>query len=91
MTETIDHQRVIWHSRRGMLELDLVLEPFVKQQYPSLSPQQQSDYRHLLESQDQDLYDWFLQKKVPDTLRLQSIVQMVLDYQRSRDLSQLIE
>ena len=32
--EKIDHNRAIWHSRRGMLELDLVLEPFVKLRYP---------------------------------------------------------
>lgn len=91
MTDNSDYQRVIWHSRRGMLELDLVLEPFVKQHYPSLSPDEQADYRHLLESQDQDLYDWFLQKRTPESPRLQSIVQCVLDYQKSRDLRQLIE
>ena len=29
-------QRIRWHSRRGMLELDLILVPFAEQHFESL-------------------------------------------------------
>ena len=89
-SDEIEYQRVIWHSRRGMLELDLVLEPFVKKQYPLLDDGQQAAYRALLDCQDQELYDWFLGKSAPATLQLQQIVRVVLEYQAGRDLTELI-
>ena len=52
-----EHNRVIWHSRRGMLELDIVLERFVKQHYLSLDADQRHLYRRLLTCEDQQLYD----------------------------------
>ena len=30
MFDDVEYQRIYWHSRRGMLELDLVLMPFVE-------------------------------------------------------------
>lgn len=70
-----------------MLELDLVLEPFVRQRYPELSTQQQALYRRLLECQDQELFDWFLKKReVPDT-ELRDMIRLILDYQLGRDLT----
>lgn len=84
----VEYQRIIWHSRRGMLELDLVLEPFVRQRYLALSDSEQADYRALLDCQDQELFDWFLQKARPETEQLCSIVDKVLEHQRARDLSE---
>ena len=85
-SDRVAHNRVIWHSRRGMLELDLILEPFAKNCYPSLSGGEQQDYVRLLASEDQDLFDWFLKKKPVDNPALVGIVEIVLRYQASRDL-----
>jgi len=86
----LEYNRVIWHSRRGMVELDLVLEPFIKQAYLLLSEADQLAYRELLDCEDQELFDWFL-KKSPVDAKHQATVDMILDYQASRDLGQLIE
>ena len=86
-----EYNRVIWHSRRGMLELDLVLEPFVKQAYLLLDEETQAEYRELLNCQDQELFDWFLKKAKPSSDRFQVMVDKVLAFQASRDLSQLVE
>ena len=32
----MEKNRLIWASRRGMLELDLMLQPFVEQHYDQL-------------------------------------------------------
>jgi len=49
--------KIRWHCRRGMLELDLVLERFNQRYLPGLDPEQLDRYRELLEFQDNDLLD----------------------------------
>ena len=74
-----DVNRVYWHSRRGMLELDLILMPFVEKHYPQLTKDQQQAYVQLLACEDQDLFGWFLQHKQPEDPLLCTMVQFILD------------
>lgn len=73
-----EYNRLCWHSRRGMLELDLVLGPFVKNHYPGLSPGDKERYRRLLECEDQDLFSWFLGRAIPEDEELAAIVEQIL-------------
>ena len=82
MQNSSEYNRVCWASRRGMLELDLVLEPFVKEAYPTLSEADQRRYRDLLECEDQDMYRWFLGRVRPDDPELASIVDAILAFAR---------
>ncbi len=82
--ERAEYNRVIWHSRRGMLELDLVLEPFVKNHYLKLDEEGQALYRRLLLCEDQDLFNWFLKKAVASDVDLAAMVEMILQYSRSQ-------
>ena len=77
-----EHNRVIWHSRRGMLELDIVLETFVKQHYLSLDADQRQLYRRLLACEDQQLYDWFLKKQPAADPELAAMIELILAYNR---------
>ncbi len=36
MADETELKRLYWHSRRGMLELDVLLVPFVQEVYPGL-------------------------------------------------------
>lgn len=85
MDSRSEYNRVCWHSRRGMLELDLVLEPFVQQRYLALSEENQGLYRRLLECEDQDLYSYFLGSVRPPDDELAEIVDIVLGFARSPD------
>ena len=67
-----------WASRRGMLELDLVLMPFAEHCYANLSAQDQQRYHLLLAQEDQDLFAWFLGRQQPSDPDLQVIVDLVL-------------
>ncbi len=49
--------RVRWSCRRGLLELDLVLERFVKDHYERLSQREKDVLRELLKLPDNDLLD----------------------------------
>ena len=63
----IELKKMWWHSRRGMLELDLLLLPFVTDKLAELDDSQQKIYQRLLEQEDQDLFSWLIEKEVaPD-------------------------
>jgi antitoxin CptB len=49
--------RVRWSCRRGLLELDLVLERFVTDHYERLSQREKDVLRELLKLPDNDLLD----------------------------------
>ncbi|MCW8127548.1 succinate dehydrogenase assembly factor 2 [Microbulbifer halophilus] len=75
----MDRNRLFWGSRRGMLELDLVLLPFLENVYETLEPEDQRRYQKLLEEQDQDLFAWFLRRTDPEDPELKRIVQIIRD------------
>lgn len=73
-----DYKRLVWHSRRGMLELDLLLVPFVKEAYPQLSGEDRARYRNLIDCEDNDLFAWFMQRSRPEDPDLARIVDLIL-------------
>ncbi|MEM8498800.1 MAG: succinate dehydrogenase assembly factor 2 [Pseudomonadota bacterium] len=83
MASDADARRVYWHSRRGMLELDLILVPFVEQQYSDLSEADQQAYRSLLECEDTDIYAWMMQRSEPKEESLRPIVQRIVHHAKS--------
>lgn len=76
-TEQTQKNKLFWGSRRGMLELDLVLLPFAETVFPALDPEDQQRYWRLLEEQDQDLFAWFLRRSDPEDEDLLKIVNIV--------------
>jgi len=78
--------RIYWASRRGMLELDLVLMPYAKDRYPQLSQAERAAHQQLLDCEDTDLFSWFMQKDVPEDALLADVVAKVLDFARTRTL-----
>lgn len=59
MPDHVD-SRLRWRCRRGMLELDILLNQFIDQQYCLLDNQQKNVFDQLLEYPDQLLFDLFL-------------------------------
>ncbi|MGN0921824.1 MAG: succinate dehydrogenase assembly factor 2 [Cellvibrio sp.] len=73
----MDKNRLIWASRRGMLELDLILLPFLDNVYETLSQEDKERYWKLLDEQDQDLFAWFLRRENPADDNLLRIVEII--------------
>ena len=67
----------IWHSKRGMLELDLLLEPFARQKLPYLSCKQQQAYVTLLKREDPELFAWLINQTFPADQQLKEIVELI--------------
>ena len=79
MVEDVELNRLYWHSRRGMLELDVLLVPFVREVYPHLSQADRDCYRNLLECEDQDMFGWFMERSESEDPELLRMVRMFLD------------
>ncbi|MEZ5538830.1 MAG: succinate dehydrogenase assembly factor 2 [Pseudomonadales bacterium] len=77
MTSEHNFQRVRWHSRRGLLELDLVLVPFADQYFQTLSAADQDAYVKLLTMEDQDLLAWMLGHAKPAESDIAHIINLI--------------
>lgn len=60
-----------------MLELDLILLPFLDQIYPELDEDDQRRYQNLLNCEDQDMFAWFLRREDPEDPELLKIVRII--------------
>jgi antitoxin CptB len=72
--------RMRWAARRGMLELDLMLEPFVTARYGDLDDTDRYRFQQLLLCEDQDLFTWMLQREQPADEELAAIVRKILEF-----------
>ena len=75
----MNKNRLLWASRRGMLELDLILTPFVENVYYTLSADDQLRFEVLLECEDQTLFMWFMQRENPDNPDMDRIIKIIMD------------
>ena len=75
----MNKNRLLWASRRGMLELDLILTPFVENVYDTLSKDDQLRFEVLLECEDQTLFMWFMQRENPDNPDMDRIIKIIMD------------
>jgi antitoxin CptB len=66
-----------WNCRRGMLELDLLLLPFLEKVFPALSSQDQQLFEDLLACTDQDLYTWLIGHQQPTDRKFVELIQRV--------------
>lgn len=60
-----DLDRIRWQCRRGMLELDLVLNRFVEQDLAGLDPGQLQVFKALLAEADTHLLAWVMGQAEP--------------------------
>jgi len=81
-SESVECARVYWHSRRGMLELDLVLMPFAENVYPTLDEEDRRCYRALLECEDADMFAWLVHGVEAADPDIDRIIRRIRDHGR---------
>ncbi len=69
--------KLIWNCRRGMLELDLVLNKFITLGIDDLTPEEFSAMELLLSHCDPDLYAWLMCNEVPEDTEIAAIVNTI--------------
>ncbi|MCU7555736.1 succinate dehydrogenase assembly factor 2 [Alteromonas sp. ASW11-19] len=70
--------RLRWACRRGMLELDVLLLPFVNEAFEDLTYPQQETFERLLTCDDPDLYAWFMGHQKTDDPELAEMVDIII-------------
>ncbi len=69
--------RLRWQCRRGMLELDVLLEAFLEQCYSDLPPRMQRHFIQLLEFPDPIIHAWCIGGEKPDDEEFAELVSSI--------------
>ena len=77
MTSAEQHRRVIWHSRRGMLELDKLLIPFATGVFLSLTENEQDAYVRFIAHEDTVLFHWLINHGEPQNPEFQAVIKQI--------------
>ena len=80
-----DVERLRWQCRRGMLELDYLLEEFLDEQFPSFTPGEQAEFVRLLGEADQDLQRWLVLGITPADAGFAGLIEKLLDGRQAPD------
>lgn len=71
-------RRLRWQCRRGMLELDHLLNRFLDLGYGDLTVPERQTFLILLAEPDPRLSDWFMARAVPPDPALRALVQRIV-------------
>ena len=85
--QTLNHKEwdsLRWQCRRGMLELDGILLPFVEEDLPSLAAGLQHDFVRLLQASDLELFRWLLRGAAPADPALVHLLEVILACHQAR-------
>ncbi|WP_147692514.1 succinate dehydrogenase assembly factor 2 [Vogesella mureinivorans] len=72
--DPVEIKRIRWRSRRGLLELDIVLERFLANGFDQLTMAELAAYRKCLELGDNDFLDYVNGKAEVDDPELAHII-----------------
>lgn len=78
MDELLEARKIKWKCRRGMLELDILLERFYKNQFQILTAEEKKIFNRLLDEPDPLLYNWLLGHEIPSSPQFQSLVNKIV-------------
>ena len=70
-------RRLLWRCRRGMKELDVLLERFARRELPGASTEQRQTLTRLLELPDPELVDYLLGQAIPPDPELAGLVNRI--------------
>ena len=76
--------RLLWRCRRGIKEMDIILQDFVNNSYEQLSNENKNAFSNLLDEQDLDILNWIMGKSEPADSKLIGIINII---KTSRNIS----
>ncbi len=72
-----DKGKILWHCRRGMKELEVLLLPYVEHFYDAQTLESQQRFLRLLGFDDASLFAWFMGYESPEDSEILSSIQEV--------------
>ena len=85
MDARLNPARLRWRCRRGMRELDAVLQGFLDREFESLSKPQMSAFADVLDLTDPELYAYLAQRSIPEDPELAGIFDRIRESIRPAD------
>jgi len=70
-----ERSRILWRCRRGIREMDILLQLFMERNYPGLSKDEIRLFEELLEESDLDILAWITGKSTPEKTDYQILIQ----------------
>lgn len=77
MLDAKEKARLFWHCRRGMLELDLILQRFMESGFNHLTKEEINAFDALLSCTDPELFSWLMGHEHPQDPELSAIVTII--------------
>jgi antitoxin CptB len=74
----VHQRRLLWHCRRGMKELDILLARYAQQRYPAAPASQRAAFEALLALPDPQIADYLLGYATPAAGALADVVRSVI-------------
>jgi antitoxin CptB len=72
-----ERSRLLWRCRRGIREMDIVLQEFLNQSYDSLCDKDKESFTKLLDEADLDILNWIMGKDRPESDELMHIITLI--------------
>ncbi|HEY1284170.1 MAG TPA: succinate dehydrogenase assembly factor 2 [Steroidobacteraceae bacterium] len=77
ITEVREAGRLLWRCRRGMKELDVLLERFARQRYEHATADEKSAFARLLDLPDPELVDYLFGYATPAEPHLAHLARLI--------------
>ena len=77
---TLEERKVIYRARRGLKEIDVYFDPYVKQYYLQADAHEKAMFVELVEQEDPDLLDWFMEVSAPPRPELLDFIHKLKKY-----------
>ncbi len=77
MSGDAELKKLRWRCRRGMKELDQLLQRWLDREHASASERERGVFLALLDSEDDRLWRWFMGYEVPPDAELTALVQRI--------------
>ena len=72
---SLQDRKVIYRARRGLKELDMYFDPYVRKHYLTAPESDKQAFAQLIEQEDPDLLDWFMAVSTPENLEMGRMVE----------------
>ena len=77
---SLEERKVIYRARRGLKEIDVYFDPYVKNYYLTADPEEKATFAALVEQEDPDLLDWFMEVSEPPRPEMRELIRKLKHY-----------
>ncbi|MDN5510811.1 succinate dehydrogenase assembly factor 2 [Acinetobacter sp.] len=77
---SLEERKVIYRARRGLKEIDVYFDPYVKNHYLQADAAEKEVFAELVAQEDPDLLDWFMEVSEPPRLEMRALIVKLKHY-----------